>query len=201
MPWRKRPAETWSKETSTTISGSSGVHWLERSSDQRLGPPGASPVNPEPPTQRLQALGQGAPIDVGQARGEADVIETSILVVKAQEQRGDQIAVLAIAKTADHAVGRPLALDLDHRPLALRVGAVQTFGDDALELALVQPSLRPRQFGRPPRQGEGRIFPATQQCGQGRMTFAQRPLAQVRAIGRLEHVEQARTAGVSLARR
>ena len=48
MPWRKRPPVKWSYWTSTTSFGASGCHWVLRSVDQRLGPPGDLPVKPPP---------------------------------------------------------------------------------------------------------------------------------------------------------
>src|SRR6185312_11594176 len=53
--------------------------------------------------------------------------------VEAEQQRADYFALLCIAEAADHAVGRPLLLDLDHRPFAGAVMLVRSLGDDAVE--------------------------------------------------------------------
>jgi hypothetical protein len=44
VPWRKRPPEKWSYETSTTNFGRTGIHMVDRFIDHRLGAPGAFPV-------------------------------------------------------------------------------------------------------------------------------------------------------------
>src|SRR6185437_6253218 len=49
VPWRNRPLVKWSYSTSTTSTGSTASHSLDRVVLHRLGPPGARPVNPEPP--------------------------------------------------------------------------------------------------------------------------------------------------------
>src|SRR6266571_4299401 len=46
VPCRNRPPVKWSYRTSTTRLLFSGSHSVLRSVDQRLGPPGAFPVNP-----------------------------------------------------------------------------------------------------------------------------------------------------------
>src|SRR5204863_4112964 len=46
VPCRNRPPVKWSYATSTTILGATGSHSPVRSVLQRLGPPGAFPVNP-----------------------------------------------------------------------------------------------------------------------------------------------------------
>ena len=48
-PWRKWRCSIWSALTSATNRGSSGTAMRSRS-DQRLRPPGASPLKPDPPT-------------------------------------------------------------------------------------------------------------------------------------------------------
>src|SRR5690348_3632808 len=53
VPWRKRPPEKWSYFTSHTSLGSRRSHSPLRSVLQRLGPPGAWPVKPEPPLYGL----------------------------------------------------------------------------------------------------------------------------------------------------
>src|SRR5262249_19850575 len=58
-------------------------------------------------------------------RGHPDVVERSLVVVKPEEQRADQLtpALLVPAKARDHAVSGPHVLDLDHHALAWGVDA------------------------------------------------------------------------------
>lgn len=46
VPCLNRVPVKWSYETSATSSGRNGCHSVDRLVDQRLGPPGARPVNP-----------------------------------------------------------------------------------------------------------------------------------------------------------
>ena len=85
---------------------------------QRLGPPGALPVKPGG-----SISSSSLSVSAGRSfAGIADVKPTwckqSLVIVEAEQQRADDGFLLGIAKAADDAVGRPLLLDLDHRPLA-----------------------------------------------------------------------------------
>src|SRR4029077_8378516 len=68
--------------------------------------------------QLLQLARQGGALIVTDRRGEADVVEQSLLVVEAEQQRSHQTLAGRVAKAADDAVGRAQALDLEHGPLA-----------------------------------------------------------------------------------
>ena len=73
---------------------------------QREGPPGALPVKPEPPAQGFQPGGQRLAVEGGEARGEADVIEPAVIVVKTQQQGADRPGAGRIAEAAHDAIGR-----------------------------------------------------------------------------------------------
>ena len=135
VPWRKRSPVTWSYWTSATSLGFSGSHCALRSVDQRLGPPGASPVNPGPPFKASTLRVSAGRSLVGDARGEADVIELAVVVEQAEQQRADLLAVRGVAEAADDAVGGAQAFHLHHRALAGAIGLVEALGDDAVQLA------------------------------------------------------------------
>ena len=62
----------------------------------------------------------------------AQVVEIALVVVHAEQQRPDALAVLRQPVAAHHAVGRAAVLDLHHRTLAGRVGPIGALGDDAV---------------------------------------------------------------------
>ena len=74
--------------------GFSGSHCALRSVLQRLGPPGALPVNPGR-RSGLELAREGRPLVVGDARSEADMVEQAVVVVEAKQQRADLLAVVA----------------------------------------------------------------------------------------------------------
>src|SRR5436305_14220027 len=51
---------------------------------------------------------------LGEARTETDVVQLSVAVVEAQQERTHLTAFLRPAKSADYAIGRAHALDLHH---------------------------------------------------------------------------------------
>src|SRR2546425_467163 len=73
--------------------------------------------------------------DVGERRGDADVVQCATVVVEAQQERADHRphAVLVPAEAGDHAVGCARVLDLDHRALARAVRRIQTLGHHTVE--------------------------------------------------------------------
>src|SRR5690606_33465335 len=88
--------------------------------------------------------GQGPPVDIGEAGRVADMVELSLVVEQPEQQGAREVAVLAVAKTADDAVGGADVLDLEHGPLAALVGPVEALGDHAVERAagVAQPVAR-----------------------------------------------------------
>lgn len=117
------------------------------------------------------------------------MVEQALVVVEAQQQRADQLAVLAIAEAADHAVGRTLTLDLEHRPRALAVGAVQAFGHDPFELAFIQPGLGRSAIFRPRRQAQPWSALLLVESHERGVAFAQGTLSKVGPVRGLQHVE------------
>ena len=113
---------------------------------QRLGPPGALPVKPGGSASASSLLVSAAFSAGGDRRGEADMVELARIVVEAEQQRADLLALGRVAEAADHAVRRAQLLDLEHRPLAGPIGLVAALGDDAVERAAGQ--VEPRQGDR-----------------------------------------------------
>src|SRR6478735_11285657 len=78
-----------------------------------------------------------------------DVVEVALSVEQPQEETADVSAgtVLVPPEARDDAVGGALVLDLEHRPLARQVRALEPFRDDAVEaraLEAVEPVRRQR---------------------------------------------------------
>ena len=69
------------------------------------------------------------------------MVERARVVEQAEEQRPDVGAgtVLVPAEAGDDAVGGPLVLDLEHRPLARLVGSIESLRDDAVETGALEP--------------------------------------------------------------
>ncbi len=61
------------------------------------------------------------------------MVQHSVVVVEAQEERADALAVLVGAEPRDDAVGRAQVLHLEHRALALAVGGVERLRDHTVE--------------------------------------------------------------------
>src|SRR5262249_38527143 len=86
--------------------------------------------------QRLQLLRQTLPLRALDARREADVMEQTSVVVEAEQQRADNVAMRRITEAADHAVSRALGFDLHHAAtLAREIRRLEFLGDDAVEIA------------------------------------------------------------------
>src|SRR5438477_6560643 len=67
-------------------------------------------------------------------RGESNVMQQPILVIKTEQQRADDILTLVVAKTTDDAVSAAIILDLLHAAAVARaVFEVAALGDDAVE--------------------------------------------------------------------
>ena len=79
---------------------------------------------------------------------DADVVQATVVVVEAEQQRADALAVLVDAVPGHRAVGRALVLDLHHRALVGRVHVVEPLGHDAVESGALE--------RREPRLGDGR---------------------------------------------
>ena len=111
------------------------------------------------------------------------MMERARVVEQAEQQRPDVGArpVLVPAEPGDDAIGRPLVLDLEHRPLARLVRGIEPLGDDAIETGALEP-LEPVGGGRPiagrRRQVDGRLG-APEDGLEAGSPLALRDLAQV----------------------
>jgi hypothetical protein len=94
--------------------------------------------------QALERLRQRRPLCIGDAGGEADMVEAALVVVEAKEQRADLAALRFVPEAADDAIGRAHALDLEHGALAGFVRALDPLRHDAIDrtAGLGQPLLR-----------------------------------------------------------
>jgi hypothetical protein len=81
------------------------------------------------------------------------MMQQPALVIEAEEERSDLVAVAIIAKAAHHAVGRAPALDFEHGALAGAIGQVQALGDNPVEGCV--PPFQPL-LGHAQLTGEGR---------------------------------------------
>ena len=85
-----------------------------------------------------------------EAGAHADVVQPTLVVVQAEQQRADALAVLVDAVAGDDAVGGALVLHLHQRALVGRVRIGEPLGDHAVEpgaLELDEPPLRRRGVG------------------------------------------------------
>ena len=103
--------------------------------------------------QRRQLVHQLLAPLAAERRAHPDVVERSLVVVEAEQQRPHALAVLVPAEAADHAVGRAVVLHLEHGPLVLEVGAVDRLGHHAVEPG---PSKRSNHSCGQRRVGRGR---------------------------------------------
>jgi hypothetical protein len=71
------------------------------------------------------------------------VVELTLVVVEAEEQRPDQARVPLVAEPADHTIRRTPFLDLEHGALAGLVHAVQPFGYNAVQRAAARLEPKP----------------------------------------------------------
>ena len=83
--------------------------------------------------ERLELGDEARPSGHRERRGDADVMQATVVVVESEEQRTHDPAALVPAEARDDAVGRALVLDLEHRPLVGLVRAVERLGDDTVE--------------------------------------------------------------------
>src|SRR5437660_6055253 len=92
----------------------------------------------------LKKLHQLAPLFIGEAGGDADVLEVAVVVIQAEQQRTNRgfLAAFVPAESGDDAVAFTLVLHLEHHALVRLVGSVLTFGDDAIESGALE-SLKP----------------------------------------------------------
>jgi len=85
--------------------------------------------------QRLELFDELLSHDVGERRGDTDVVECAFVVIEAEQQGADHCAyaVLVPAEARGHTIGRARVLDLDHAALAGAVGRIQALGHDAVQ--------------------------------------------------------------------
>src|SRR5580704_4900675 len=86
-------------------------------------------------------------------RGDPDMVERVIVVVKAEQERADHRAgtLLVPAEASDQAVSRALVLHLDHRAFPGAIGPVETLCHDTIEpgaLEAAEPVRRKRSIAR-----------------------------------------------------
>jgi hypothetical protein len=62
----------------------------------------------------LQRLRQLLAVFVADGRGEAHMVQQTLVIVKAEQQGSDKLLLSEIAKTSDHTICRALLLDLLH---------------------------------------------------------------------------------------
>ena len=78
------------------------------------------------------------------------MIELAAVIEQAQQERADvgPGSVLVPAEPRHDAIGRALVLDLEHRPLARLVRAIEALGDDTVETGALE-EIEPFGGGRP----------------------------------------------------
>ena len=115
-----------------------GSRWPDASAapaDGPLGPLAPRMAVERALAQRRQLLDQRPASLPRERRRDADVVQVALVVEQPEQQRPDVRAgpVLVPPEPGHDAVGGALVLDLEHRPLARQVGAVEPLGDDAVE--------------------------------------------------------------------
>ncbi len=121
--------------------------------------------------QRGQLVEQLGPTPGGEVGRDADVVQRAGVVVQAEQQRADTLAVLVHPVTGQHALGGAQVLHLHQRALIRRVRVVEPLGDDAVEtgaLELDEPALGRRGVG-------GRRAAMDGRPGTGEHLVEQRP--------------------------
>ena len=93
--------------------------------------------------ERPQQLEQFHALRRVERRRVAGVVQGAVRVVQPEEQRRHPAPLGRDPVAADHAVGGPDVLDLDHHPLAMDVVDVGVLGDHAVEARPLE-SLEPR---------------------------------------------------------
>ena len=86
------------------------------------------------------------------------MVELADIVVEPEQERADVRArpVLVPPEARDHAVGRALVLDLDHRPLARQVRPLEPLRDDAIEARALE-AVEPVEGEGPVGRGRGQV--------------------------------------------
>ena len=74
----------------------------------------------------------------GEAGGDADMVEDTLVVVHPEQQRADDAAALVPAEPCDDAVRGALVLDLQHDALVLAVRLVDALGDHPVETGALE---------------------------------------------------------------
>src|SRR6201995_1826617 len=113
--------------------------------------------------QRLEAVGQCGLVVALDRGGEADMVQQSLVIVEAEQQRADHLPpvdlVARVAEPAYHAIGAAQFLDLLHAvAIAGLIGQVDALGDHAVTAParLRQPFLRKGVAWRRSRQAKAR---------------------------------------------
>src|SRR5512132_296175 len=108
---------------------------------------GVGPLAPRMPLEgvlpvRLELFGELLTERRREAARHPDVVQRPLVVVEAEQQRTDAVAVLVGAEPGDHAIGGPLVLDLEPGALVLAVLPRARLSDHAVEtgaLELLEP--------------------------------------------------------------
>ncbi len=115
-------------------------------------------------------------------RGEADVIEPPLVVVKPEQKRAHLAPALQVAEAADHAIGGAEPLHLDHAvPLAGAVGQVGPLRHHPVLAAVqrIEPMPGQGEVARDGRKRQRRVAQAGHQPFERGATIGQRPGRQV----------------------
>ena len=108
------------------------------------------PVAPRVPVERVRQQGRQLVQQLSatlhrEAGSDTDVMQPTFVVVQAQQQRADPLAILVNPVAGHRAIGRAFVLHLDQGALVRRVRIAEALGDDAVQtgtLELDEPSLR-----------------------------------------------------------
>jgi hypothetical protein len=99
----------------------------------RLGPVAPRVIGHRVVGERRELGQQLAPERSGERRGNPDVMQPSVIVVQAEQQRTDALTVLVDPVARHGALGGALVLDLHERPLVGRVRVGEALRDHAIE--------------------------------------------------------------------
>ena len=154
------------------------------------------PVAPRMAVERIDAVGlqrleHGGPLARRHARRHTHVVQHTGIVVEAEQQRADALAVFVEAVARDRAVARALVLHLQHCALPGTVRVLEWLGDDTVEsraLEATEPVRREVTIARRGRQVDRRRRAAEQQC-EPSPTLAERCLEQ-RVVSEREEIER-----------
>ena len=144
---QRNPAEILACIPSTAGAGETRV-----GVGHRVRPVGPRMTNERAVGQRLQFV-QQLTSELGRERcRDADVVQLTICVVQAEEQRSDALAVLVDPIAGHNAIGGPGVFDLDQRALVGRVHIGQAFCDHTVEAGALETAEPLAGRGRIPRR-------------------------------------------------